>query len=111
MKRIILAVFHSLFFTAVICAQDISGIVFDNQTGEAMIGVTVAVKGTTTGAVTDVEGKFSLKITQPLPFTLLFSYIGYSPQEFEIKTAADLKRSFTVKLKEQETILKDVEVV
>jgi outer membrane receptor for ferrienterochelin and colicin len=61
--------------------------------------------------MTDIDGKFDLKVTQQPPFTLSFSYIGYATQEFEIKTAADMKRSYTVKIKAEGKILKDVEVV
>lgn len=111
MKKILLAFFPFLFFATAISAQEISGILLDKQSGEALIGATVSVKGTGTGAATDIDGKFSLKITQQPPFTLSFSYIGYAPQEIEIKTANDLKRSFNIKLATAEKILKDVEVV
>ncbi len=111
MKKSLLLLFHSLLFISFIFSQEVSGILLDKQTGEALIGATVSVKGTATGTATDLDGKFLLKITQQPPFTLLFSYIGYAPQEFEIKTAADLKRSFNIKLGAEEKILKDVEIV
>ncbi len=111
MKKILLTLFQSLLFTSLIFSQEISGILLDKQTGEALIGATVAVKGTSTGAATDFDGKFVLKITQQPPFTLSFSYIGYTIQDIEIKTEADLKRTFTIKLVSEEKVLKDVEVV
>lgn len=83
----------------------------DKQTGETLIGATVAIKGTATGTATDFDGKFMLKITEKPPFTLAFSYIGYATQEIEIKTLADLNRSFNIKLGAEEKILKDVEIV
>ena len=111
MKKIILAVIQILLFTSVVFSQEVSGVVFDDQGGEAMIGVTVTVKGTASGTVTDIDGKFKLKVTQQLPVIILFSYIGYTTREFELKSPADLKRSFTVRLKTAENILKDVEIV
>lgn len=110
MKRFILLPFI-LFFSCFLFAQDISGILLDKQTGEALIGATVSVKGTPNGVAADVDGKFFLKITEQPPFTLLFSYIGYASQEIEIKTTADLKRTFNIKLSTEEKVLKDVEVV
>lgn len=100
-----------LFFAAGTHAQEISGIMLDNQTSEPLIGASVFVKGTTTGTVTDIDGKFSLKITQAPPLVLVFSYIGYDAQEISINSAADLKRSFTLKLKSTETELEGVEIV
>lgn len=83
----------------------------DKQTNEPLIGATVSIKGTGNGTATDVDGKFQLKVTEKPPFTLLFSYIGYSNQEIAINNEAELKRSFNLKLSTSETILKDVEIV
>ncbi|HWB64356.1 MAG TPA: TonB-dependent receptor, partial [Chitinophagales bacterium] len=60
---------------------------------------------------TDIDGKFSLKITELPPLTLTFSYVGYVTQEIEVKTANDLKRSFNIKLGQEEKVLKGVEIV
>jgi len=58
----------------------ISGIVVDAQ-GESLIGVSVLIKGTTTGTITDVNGKFSIPVASGKNPVLLFSYIGYESQE------------------------------
>ncbi|MCW5907508.1 MAG: TonB-dependent receptor [Chitinophagales bacterium] len=110
MKQLLLI----LFFAAgwqLLSAQTISGILLDKQTGEALISAAVVIKGTTIGAQTDIDGKFELKITEKPPFTLVFSYVGYTSQEIEIKTETDLKRSFTIRLGVSETILDAVEIV
>jgi TonB-linked SusC/RagA family outer membrane protein len=60
-------------------ATVISGTVSDFRTKEPLIGVAVAVKGTTTGVVTDNDGKFSLQIKK-LPTKLVVSSIGYESQ-------------------------------
>src|ERR1700688_2963013 len=69
------------FFINSAFAQNITikGKVTDATTGESLIGVSVAVKGTTTGTQTDVNGAYS--ITAPSAATLAFSYIGYATQE------------------------------
>ena len=111
MKKILLIVLQSILFTSIAFCQNISGVVFDDHGSEAMVGVVVAIKGTTTATITDIDGKFELIVTQKPPFVLSFSYIGYATQDIEIKDAADMKRSYTVKIKEEGKILKDVEVV
>ncbi|TWV99031.1 TonB-dependent receptor [Chitinophaga pinensis] len=54
----------------------ITGKVTDQKTGEALIGVTVIVQGTSTGAVTDVEGRYTLNVA-PGTYVLEFKYMGY----------------------------------
>ncbi len=62
-------------------AQDVNvvGVVIDDQFREPLTGVTVKVKGTGTGAITDIDGQFSLNA--PAEATLVFSYMGYADQE------------------------------
>ena len=55
----------------------IRGTVYDDGTGETLVGVNVVVKGTTTGATTDLDGKFSLSLS-PGTYTLNVSFISYS---------------------------------
>ncbi len=55
------------------------GIIKD-ATGEAVIGASVLVKGTSNGTVTDIDGNFSLKGVKK-GTTLRISYVGYEPQE------------------------------
>ncbi len=111
MKKYLLLLFQSFAFASIVFSQEISGTLFDKQNNEALIGATVSVKGTATGTTTDIDGKFQLKITQQPPLTLLFSYIGYTAQEIEIKTSEELKRTFSIKLGATEKVLKDVEIV
>ena len=53
----------------------ITGTVTDAETGEALIGVNIRVEGTTSGAVTDFDGKYSVSADPGQ--TLIFSYLGY----------------------------------
>lgn len=64
----------------------LSGKVNDDQ-GKPLIGATVSIKGTTNKTSTDTTGKFSLTTSAKLPYTLVFTAIGYQPQEFYIKNA------------------------
>lgn len=67
-------------FTLPAFAQEksISGTVSDATSRESLIGVTVQVVGTTNGAATDFNGKFTLKAAPGQK--LLFSFVGYVPQ-------------------------------
>ncbi|MEM9847075.1 MAG: TonB-dependent receptor [Bacteroidota bacterium] len=68
----------------------LKGIVTDEK-GEALIGVSIALGDGELGTVTDFDGTFSLTNTQPLPWTLLVSYIGFESQTIEVtSTAAEL---------------------
>lgn len=84
--------------------QTISGIVKD-ATGETIIGANVSVKGTTTGTITDPDGKFTLEI--PAGSTLQVSYIGFLTQEFVVGN----KTSFNIQLLEDTQKLEEVVVV
>ncbi|MBA3649032.1 MAG: TonB-dependent receptor [Chitinophagales bacterium] len=66
-------------------ADPISGTVV-SKNGEPVIGATVYLKGTTIGTYTDVDGRFSLPITETNNYTIVITYIGYKPYEKEITT-------------------------
>ncbi|RSK43772.1 SusC/RagA family TonB-linked outer membrane protein [Hymenobacter rigui] len=82
----------------------VQGVVKSDK-GEALPGVTVVVKGTSTGATTDGEGRFSLAV--PDNATLRFSYIGFLPYEVAVGSKTDL----TVALKEDTKTLDDVVII
>ncbi len=63
-------------------AQTISGTVL-GEDGEALIGVNILEKGTINGAVTDLDGKYSLTLTTD-PAILVFSYTGLETQEISV---------------------------
>ena len=56
----------------------INGTVVSQEDGEAVVGASVMVQGTTTGTVTDIDGKFSLNV--PAGKKLVVSYIGMTTQ-------------------------------
>ncbi|HEY6953859.1 MAG TPA: TonB-dependent receptor [Flavisolibacter sp.] len=65
---------------------EVSGIVTSQEKHEPLPGVAISIKGTVSGTTTSEEGSFSLKTKQKPPFTLLFTSIGFAPQEVEIKS-------------------------
>ena len=83
------------------------GKIQDADTGEELIGTTVAVEGTQNGAVTDFEGNFTLRV-ESLPVSLRITYTGYTET---ILPVSDGSGRISVKLKPNATLLKDVEIV
>ena len=72
--------------TGPVNAQDqhsVSGQVTSADEGTSLPSVNVVVKGTTIGTITDLEGQYTLDVPSPTD-TLVFSYIGYEPQEVPI---------------------------
>jgi hypothetical protein len=58
----------------------VSGTIADASTGEALVGVSIRVKATTIGVISDSEGKYSINLPDPKA-SLIFSFIGYKTQE------------------------------
>lgn len=92
-----------VFFALDVSAQTtISGQVKDDM-GEAVIGASIVVKGTSNGTVTDFDGNFTLKCQSGAK--LVITYIGYTPQEVAAKDG------MLVTLKEDVAQLNEVVVV
>ena len=92
-----------MFFALDVSAQAvISGHVKD-ETGEDVIGASVMIKGTSNGTVTDFDGNFKLECKPGA--TLVFTYIGFNPQELTAKNGME------VVMKEDVAQLNEVVVV
>ncbi len=63
---------------------EVSGTVISQEDGEPVIGATIMVKGTQTGVVTDIDGKFTLNSTTPNP-TITVRYLGMETQTLKGK--------------------------
>jgi TonB-linked SusC/RagA family outer membrane protein len=76
----LLVLIFQLIFTGLHAQQQttVNGTVKD-ASGELLTGVSVLVKGTSTGAQTDLNGHYSLKVSGNI--TLVFTYVGYNPEE------------------------------
>ncbi|MFT5438095.1 MAG: iron complex outermembrane receptor protein, partial [Ulvibacter sp.] len=72
-----------------ISAKIISGEITKIETGAPLIGATVSVEGTDNGAVTDLNGIFSI-IIESYPVNLVVSYTGYSSQNITVFSAQEL---------------------
>jgi TonB-dependent starch-binding outer membrane protein SusC len=67
----------------------VTGTISDAMTGELLVGVNIVIKGTTTGAVSDINGNFSLEI--PDQETILrITYIGYLTEEITVRQGSNI---------------------
>jgi len=84
--------------------QTVNGKVVD-ESGQPVIGATIAIKGSSTGTITDVDGIFSIAASPKDVITI--SYIGFATEEIAVGS----KTSIDVTLKETTMQMKDVVVV
>ena len=85
--------------------RPITGVVTSATDSEPLIGVSVQVKETATGGITDIDGKYSVAAQEGQ--TLIFSYIGYKSQEIKVGASAVIN----VILKEDTEMLDEVVVI
>ena len=90
----------TLCLCQLLAAQNITVRGTVSSDGDPLIGATVMVQGTTNGTVTDLDGKYTL--SAPTDATLLFSYVGYAPQEVAIggRTIIDMELEASLVLDE-----------
>jgi TonB-dependent SusC/RagA subfamily outer membrane receptor len=85
--------------------QIVTGTVTD-ETGEPMPGVNVVVKGTNTGVVTDLSGRYTITVPNR-DAVLVFSFMGYDSSEVIVGDQTNINLTF----KEKNTMLEEVVVV
>jgi outer membrane receptor protein involved in Fe transport len=89
----------------------IAGILKDSQTDEPLIGAAVKVIGTATGTITDVNGRYSLKVATGV-YQLAFSYISYEAGLLrDVRVEADKTTVVDYKLKESANQLQGIEII
>ena len=77
--------FH-LLFSQTNTLIEISGQVTDEEKNLPLQDVSVQIKGTVSGTITNSTGNFVLRTKTKLPFTLVFTSVGFKPQELEVKS-------------------------
>ena len=102
-KQILLLIFMGLGIGLMAQSVTISGKVTDGN--EPLVGVSIVVKGTSSGTITDLDGNYELQAEANA--TLIFSYIGYSSQEIPVNA----QRRLDVVLVEDAQALKELVVV
>jgi hypothetical protein len=105
--RLIFLFFAQLSFLLLISvasfAQTISGHVQDASSGEQLLGATVWCEDATIGVAANIYGFYSLSLPEG-KHTIIVTYIGYTPQRFEVDLISDIKMDINLiagtKLKE-----------
>ena len=85
-----------VLFTGSAVAQtgSLYGKVHDGKSGEELVGANVLLLGTSLGASTDIDGKFTIRNVPPGSYSVRFSYVGYTAQvvsAVEVKAGDNLK--------------------
>src|SRR5690554_6850609 len=106
---VILCFVGMTFFVQSLSAQGIiKGTVYDDNSGETLIGAAVVLKGTSIGVTTDIDGNFSLQVNQNPPLTLTVNFLGYVAQEVNINSFSERVK---VNLMSDQVMIGEVEVV
>ncbi|MDR3262531.1 MAG: carboxypeptidase-like regulatory domain-containing protein, partial [Tannerella sp.] len=82
----------------------VTGTVLDD-TGEPLTGVSISIKGTTSGVISDIDGKYAIQVQAGS--ILVFSYIGYATQEVSVGN----RSTIDITLGEDTQVLDEVVVV
>lgn len=104
MKKQLLLLLFSLF-AVVGYARTVTGTVTQASDGEPLIGVTVTVKGASTAAPTDIDGKYSIEVSGDNA-VLNFSYVGMNPMSVTVGN----RDVVDVQMSENSTVLEEVVV-
>lgn len=106
MRRLLSLLVVLMMSAAMMLAQNktVTGVVVAQEDGEPIIGATVVIPGTTTGTVTDIDGRFSISVPQNTK-TLSVSFVGMTTVEAAV-TTGELK----VALASDDKVLDDVVV-
>lgn len=87
--KVVLFLFALLAFSMSYAqVKTITGKVTDADNGEPLPGVTIVVKGTTQGTITNFDGDYTINVEEGQ--TLTFSFIGYTPQEVVVGSSATI---------------------
>ena len=90
---IALFIYSNLHHIAQHSTYHISGRVTDTE-GEPLPGATISIKGKGTGAVTSVDGTYTLQLPGTGTYLITASYVGYQPQEKRLTVGKEKRLSF-----------------
>jgi len=108
MKRLLLLMVILSASISLFAQRVVEGTISDANTGETLIGVTIQIKGTTSGTTTDVTGKYRLVSDQlTAASVLIFSYIGYASIEQSLGSQSILD----IKLNAEQVMLDELVVI
>ena len=89
MKRIARFFIPIFFISTAALAQEVVTGVIKSSDGTPLAGATVSIKHTTSSALADINGQFSIPTPKTFPFTLLINFVSYKLQEVEVYELTD----------------------
>lgn len=91
MKKVLLIIFFWAAIIPIAMAQEIlvSGKVTDKETGDPIPSVSVVIKGTSTGTITNIDGRYEVEVPSSQS-VLVFSFIGMATQEIVVGTQSTI---------------------
>lgn len=103
----VLFLFLLVMFTVNAYAQtvNVTGRVTDESDGKTLPGVTIAIKNTTSGTTTDIDGLYSINVNQGA--VLVYSFVGYASQEVTVGS----NRVINIALKPELTELEELVII
>ena len=111
MRRYIFLLFLLVSIGDAFAQGTIRATVYDEETGEALIGASVVIAGTTQGSVTDLDGKAAITGLEAGSYDVQVSYVSYQPKTIQGVTVNDGEtNSFEVKLASETIGLEEVVV-
>ncbi len=96
-KGVLMAFLFSFFALTAFAQKRVTGTVKDSETSSGLPGVTIQVKGTTKGTVTDADGKYAIEAGDGS--TLVFSSVGYVTQEMAVGNSSVIDITLTADVK------------
>ena len=108
MKKKLLTLFLLMSMIAAFAQKNISGIVSDSKTNEPIIGASIIVKNTTTGTVSDIDGKYQL--SAPSKAIIVVSFVGYVTQEVNLGDQSSVNL-YNIAMQQDDQLLKETVVV
>ncbi|MFT4660042.1 MAG: iron complex outermembrane receptor protein [Patiriisocius sp.] len=107
MKKLIFGIFLLVISANVSAQSEIKGRIVDNKSNEGLIGAAIQIKGSSDGGLTDVEGYFTIKSSETLPWTLVIKYLGYDDYEMNVTAVGD---NVEIRMKANAILMEAVEV-
>ena len=108
MKQLVLLLMMFTITVSLFAQHTIEGTITDAKSGETLIGVTIQLKGTKVGTISDANGKYRLASDQITSSSvILYSYIGFTPVEQVLGT----RSAIDVKLSSEDILLNEMVVI
>lgn len=83
-KRLLIFTMMGILIGMSVVAQTVTGVVTSEEDGQPLPGVSILAKGTTTGTISDIEGNYTINVSDLQSATLVFSFVGFTTEEIDV---------------------------